>query len=207
MQIAGFLGASSTVDLNQWLFRTAKAWHPSVQPRFEDCIVRSRNKASVILATFLVGIMPVTAAAQAVSFSSLEGHSIISDYHEISETRRFGPIQRRWRDRIYFSSRGRIFHKLNVTNTLRPGDYSREFVSSESGESDGRGAPFRWAGDGLTREWTNQFGLRMRQSVTISPTGGGYACRMAIERSGANIGYTRVTQQSCRVIKGNALGS
>lgn len=169
--------------------------------------MRYRNTASVIFASFLVGNLPVPAFSQAVSFSALEGHSIISDYHEISETRRFGPIQRQWRDRIYFSSRGRIFHKINVTNSLRPEDFSREFVSSEAGESEGRGAPFRWVGDGLTREWTNQRGVRLRQSVTINPAGSSYSCRMTIERSGASSGHTRVTQQSCRVIKGNALSS
>lgn len=143
------------------------------------------------------------AVAQTSSFGALEGHSIISTYAEEISSRRMGTFEIVWHDTIYFSTKGRIFHRISQENS-RKGDSRRDIVGDEGGRNDGQGTAFRWVGNGVTREWINPRGVRIRQSIQISPAGGGYACRASIERRGRG-GQARVVQESCRVLAGNAL--
>jgi hypothetical protein len=146
------------------------------------------------------------AASQTLRFADLEGYSIAADYQEMVTTRRSGSFQQTWSDRIYFSTKGRIFHRFSRQSTRPEYARSRESVSDEEGQGDGHGVSYHWTGSGIAREWTNRRGNRIRQSITITPTSNGYVCQISVERF-AGRGTTISLGQTCQVIKGNILAA
>lgn len=149
-------------------------------------------------------MLSTTSSAQGLRFSDLEGHSVISEYTEEVMTRRYGAYRATWSDRICFSTKGRIFHRFNRQASIPEMDRDAENVSDGDRRVEGRGAAFRFAGDGIVREWTNRRGIQIRQSISISPTGGGFGCQVTIVRSHIR-GSAYPIGQSCRVVKGNVL--
>lgn len=157
----------------------------------------------VALAVLLAAGSP--ALAQSVSFPGLEGHSIVARYDEAITTRRGEVFRYQWNDRVYFSTKGRIFHRFSVDGD-RPGRArTYEAVGDEQGVGDGRMAKYRWTGSGITRQWRNPRGVTLRQTIDISATAGGYACRMAVERISGSRGSATPVGQTCRVVRGNAV--
>jgi len=162
-----------------------------------------------MIGRLLVGLLAAatlstTSSAQTLRFNDLEGHSVVSEYTEEVMTRRFGPYRATWKDRVYFSTKGRIFHRFNRQSSIPGMDRHAENVSDDEGRIEGRGAAFRWTGDGIVREWTNPRGIHIRQSISISPSGAGFSCRLSVERS-TRRGRAYPISQLCRVIKGNVL--
>ena len=141
--------------------------------------------------------------AQAQGLRNLEGHSIIVDYREQIVTPR-GSFQVTWGDRIYISTKGRIFHRFNTQSTNPNFGGSFETVGDEAGRGDDRRAKFVWTGQGISRQWTNRRGVTLRQTISITPTGSGYSCHMTIDRFGAR-GMITPLGQTCRVVSGNVL--
>lgn len=144
------------------------------------------------------------ANSQTVQFSALEGHSIISDYEEKILSRRSGSFSNKWHDELYFSTKGRIFHRFSMDNGRRGDHRNRDSVSEEDGSNDGQGAAFRWIGNGVMREWTNRRGIRLRQTILVYPSANGYSCKASVERNG-RAGNARVLRENCRVVSGNVL--
>lgn len=160
-----------------------------------------------IVIGIVVAIFPVNIAwSQDTLFRNLEGHSIISNYQEEITSRKGDVFQIDWRDTLYISTKGRIFHRFSQTNTKRGFDKNLDNVSDEGGRSEGKGAGFRWAGDGLVRQWTNRTGVKIRQSIHILLVGDGFACKASIERNGGK-GRVRVVRDDCRVVAGNSLAN
>lgn len=155
----------------------------------------------------VVAIFPINLAfSQDARFRNLEGHSIVSDYQEEVTSRKGDVFQIDWKDTLYISTKGRIFHRFSQTNTKRGFDKNVDSVSDEGGRSEGKGASFRWTGNGLVRQWTNRTGVKIRQSIHISPAGDGFACKASIERAGGK-GRIRVVRDDCRVVAGNSLAN
>lgn len=142
--------------------------------------------------------------AQTPGFSALEGRSIVSDYEEEILSKRSGSFNNKWHDELYFSTKGRIFHRLSMDNGRRGDHRNRDSVSEEDGSNDGQGAAFRWIGNGVMREWTNRRGIRLRQSILVYPSADGYSCKASVERNGRS-GNARVIRENCRVVLGNVL--
>jgi len=155
---------------------------------------------SVALTFFLLLSPP--AAAQNSMFGGLEGHSIISDYEE-ELLNSSGLVSRFvWRDVLYFSTKGRIFHR-SVQHGYRH-NYRNEVVGDGASRGFSNGV-FRWDGSGVVREWfNNRIGTKFRQSISITSGARGAACRTAVQRLGGTTVAT-VVRENCRVIKGNAL--
>jgi hypothetical protein len=145
------------------------------------------------------------AAAPDALFNALEGHSIVADLHESLMTGRGETFENRWRDRVYISTKGRIFHRFDSKST-RPGVGGvREFVGEADGSGEGRGAKYVWTSNGLSRQWVNRRGTTLRQSIFISRSGDGFSCSMRIERLAGGQPRTIDARQSCRVFRGNVL--
>ena len=163
-----------------------------------------RSSLVCLLACLPAATIPSNVIAQSHGMKALEGHSIAVDYQEQVTTRRGQVTQETWRDRIYFSTKGRIFHRFD-RQSPRP-DRSRNFetVGDEAGRGDDRRAKFVWTGQGITRQWTNRRGVTLKQTITITPTSNGYSCHMSVSRSG-NRGTITPLGQSCRVVSGNIL--
>jgi hypothetical protein len=137
------------------------------------------------------------ALAQAVSLDALKGHSVLLSHHERVHRRNGEVFEVSWNDRIYVSSEGRIFHRVDRRST-RPGrGAQREVV----GEAEGGGRRFRWTGQGLVRAWTNREGRQIGQTVQFSSTGSGLGCAMSVSRQGR--AYVQTISSSCRVVRGN----
>jgi hypothetical protein len=132
------------------------------------------------------------APAQGLSFANLEGHSIIAEYQEVIVPPRGPSIQQTWRDRVYFSTKGRIFHSFALQSSLPQNSGVFEAVGDQEGAGAGPRSKYTWTGQGIARQWT------------IAPTGGGYGCRMTVERLSAFGGATPLGQ-SCQVVRGNVL--
>ena len=81
---------------------------------------------------------------------------------------------------------------------------SFETMGDETGRGADRRAKYGWTGQGISRQWTNPFGVTLRQTIAITPTGQGYACQMEIIRAGHRATFTPLGQ-TCRVVNGNIL--
>ena len=139
-----------------------------------------------------------SALAQAVSPAELQGHSVIVDYQEMLHGGQ-GARLVAFNDRVYISTKGRIFHRLDRRGGL-DGGRSREAVS-EGGSV--RGGRFQWDGQGrLVRAGRNLRGDPVPITITFERSGGGFTCAFHVDRS-----YIRASQQvvrnSCQVVAGN----
>lgn len=155
----------------------------------------------------LISVLMISSSglsAQTLRFSDFEGYSVVAEYEEEVVTRRRGSFRATWRDRVYFSTKGRIFHRFQRQDSRPNRDRDVENVGDEDGLSEDKKSVFRWSGDGITREWTNNRGIRIRQSIAISRSGDGFACRVSIDRSSIR-GSVVPIGRSCRVFKGNVL--
>ncbi|HEV7339244.1 MAG TPA: hypothetical protein VGO06_24980 [Bosea sp. (in: a-proteobacteria)] len=141
------------------------------------------------------------ARAQALGQEALAGYSIASHYEEVLEFPNGNFVRQIWRDRLYFSTKGRIFHKFALESGHPASDRAFEAISGEGG-----GGGFRWVGNGVSRPWRSPRGGTGTQSFHISAQAGGYSCRMSLERLGMRL-TARPVSQSCRVTKGNILAS
>jgi len=158
----------------------------------------------IALLLFAAPLTGSHSGAQALTMADLEGHSVILDFEEIVTTGRGEPFQQRWQNRVYFSTKGRIFDQFNRSSPRSGQSRSWEAVGDEEGFGEGRAPKFVWNGQGVTRQWANRRGHTRRQTITITPSGNGYSCYMTLERSGGR-GFSHVVDQSCRVVRGNAV--
>jgi hypothetical protein len=140
--------------------------------------------------------------AQGSLQSSLQGHSIIANLSEVVMSRRRGTASLNWTTTVYISEKSRIFAR----HDLKSNDPSRTKLREVSPEDDGAGGrvQFRWAGNGLSRQWVNRNGNTIQQTIAISVTPSGFACRLSVSRAR---GRVQVLSHSCRVVKGNAVAS
>ncbi len=141
------------------------------------------------------------ARAQAPNLEALAGYSITSQYEEILQFPNGNSVRQVWRDRVYFSTKGRIFHKFTLESESPGLDRAFETVSGETGSGG-----FRWVGDGVTRPWRSPRGGTGSHSFHLSGSAGGFACRMSLERFGMRL-TARPVSQSCKVMKGNVLAT
>lgn len=144
--------------------------------------------------------------SQTSSFAGLGGHSISAEYKEEVMTGRAGSFRLVWREQVYFSTKGRIFHRSDRRSSRPDFERQSENISDPDGQGDGREAKFRWVSDGIVREFTTPRGIHIRHSIAISRSGGGFTCRVTIERSASR--FTPSADelgQSCRVVKGNII--
>ena len=147
---------------------------------------------------------PSAALSQYHGMQALEGHSIVVNFQEQVTSRRGKSFQAVWRDRVYFSTKGRIFHRFDRQNQRPDRSRNYELVGDEAGQGDDRRAKFAWTGQGITRQWVNRRGVTLQQTIAITPTGSGYSCQMTVSRSG-NRGTSTPLGQTCRVVSGNVL--
>jgi hypothetical protein len=159
-----------------------------------------RTRCRVLTAAVLIGSAS-PALSQDALFSALQGHSIIVDYQEVGFTPR-GPWEARWRDRVYISTQGRIFHRPDVFSTVPRTGGVNELVGEAGGTGSG-GRTLVWTGNELTRQWVNRRGVTLRQTITIRRAEGGFVCAMAVERLSGARGPPPETRQTCRVVRGN----
>jgi hypothetical protein len=141
------------------------------------------------------------ALAQDSLFAALEGHSVIVDLREEVATPR-GTFEFLWRDRVYISTKGRIFHRFDVRSTHPILHGQRELVSDGG---PGRGGKYIWTGNALTRQWVNKIGVLVRQTIAISRSQSGFTCHMTVERPAGGRGQVIDRGQTCRVVRGNVL--
>jgi hypothetical protein len=142
---------------------------------------------------------PTAGLAQDVTFASLQGRSIVVEYREHIRNRRGEDMSAVWKDLVYFSGKGHIFHKMDMSGPH--GAKEKYGIGDESGAGEG-GPAFRWDGHGITRSWTNPRGIRLRQTIDIFRTASGFGCRMSIQRTNSRATVT-VAGQTCRVVNGN----
>ncbi len=69
----------------------------------------------------LMAAMQTPAIGQSAGFAALEGKSISVDYREQITTPRGQVLRQTWRDRIYISTKGRIFHRFDLQSSM-PGN-------------------------------------------------------------------------------------
>ena len=163
-----------------------------------------RSNLACLLAGLAAIVSPGIALAQSPGMKALEGHSISVDYQEQVTNRRGESWTDVWRDRIYISTKGRIFHRFDRQSPRSDRNRNFETVGDEAGRGDDRRAKFVWTGQGISRQWTNQRGVVLRQTITVMPTGSGHSCHMTVTRSG-NRGTVTPLGQTCRVVSGNIL--
>jgi len=144
------------------------------------------------------------AFAQPADLSKLRGNSIIAEYEETITSRRGAEFRQTWRDRIYISTLGRIFHKFDRQSS-RPGR-NRDFeaLSDTSTPGSPRDRKYQWSKEGLSRQWISRRGTPVRQSIIFSQDSEGLKCRMLIDYGSARW-FSRPVWQSCRVVNGNIL--
>lgn len=140
------------------------------------------------------------AKAQPLTLEALSGYSIVSRHEEILDFPNGRSVRQVWNDRVYFSTKGRIFHKFNLDSDHAASGRALEMIGGEQGKL----GTFRWGGDGITRQWRNPRGGVGHQSFHITGRGGIYACRLSLERVGMML-TARPISQRCTVVKGNAL--
>jgi hypothetical protein len=142
------------------------------------------------------------AHAQGSLQAGLKGHSIIANLSEVVMSRRRGTASLNWSTIVYISEKARIFARHDVKSSDPSRQKFREI--SPEGEGSGGNVQFQWTGAGLARQWVNRNGNTVRQTISISATPSGYACRLSVSRAR---GRVQVMSQSCRVVKGNAVAS
>jgi hypothetical protein len=147
----------------------------------------------------LMAAMQTPAIGQSAGFAALEGKSISVDYREQITTPRGQVLRQTWRDRIYISTKGRIFHRFDLQSSMPGNTRTFETFGDESGRGAERRARYVWTGQGISRQRTNRRGVALRQTITIVPTGTGYSCQMTLERS-SNATPVSPLGQSCRVL-------
>lgn len=157
--------------------------------------------AALIFAT-AGAVLASRAHAQGSMQTSLQGHSIIANLSEVVMSRRRGTASLNWSTAVYISEKSRIFARHDVSSS----DPSRQQFREVSPDNEGTGgsAQFRWTGSGLSRQWVNRNGNTIRQTISISVTPSGYACRLSMSRAR---GHAQTVSQRCRVVKGNAVAS
>jgi hypothetical protein len=139
--------------------------------------------------------------AQSLMLDALKGHSIIVDYRELVESRRRGTFRWHWRDRIYVSDKGRIFHRFDAIGDRRNSLY--EMVGDETGGTEDNRTKFTWDGSSFVRQWTRRSnGLAIRQTIHVFRTGSGLGCQMNVQRLGGR-GRVTIEGSSCNVVTGN----
>lgn len=160
-------------------------------------------RGSVTLLAVLAA--PISASSQIISFPDLAGHSISIEYVE-GVSNNGGPfVSYVWLDKIYISTKGRLFHSSKQQSALRSSDYNHESVSELAGSDPLQSGKFRWSEHGLVREWIRGR-IRIRYSVVVSRTRSGFSCRAVIERFGAGF-ESRTIRESCRITRGNILAT
>ncbi|MGN6096016.1 MAG: hypothetical protein ACTHP8_07230 [Bosea sp. (in: a-proteobacteria)] len=154
--------------------------------------------------TLLATLFTAAAAySQDVVLSDLSGHSISIDYVE-GLSNNGGPfVSYFWSDRIYVSTKGRLFHSTKQKSALRNSGYSHEAVSELVGPDPSQSGKLLWSEQGLVREWIRGR-ARIRYAILLSRTKSGFACRAVIERFSAGV-ESRTVRESCRVTRGNIL--
>jgi hypothetical protein len=150
----------------------------------------------------LIGISLLAAApaalAQSDTFEALKGNSIVLDYRERVMGPRGGSFPVFWKDRIYVSTEGRIFHRMDTQSRNPRAIGQQELVGGQQAHA------MAWTGGALVRSFVNpKTGVRIRQVVTVTGSVGNLACSMSLERSGAPGFQYAVEQNGCQVIAGN----
>lgn len=140
--------------------------------------------------------------AQDGLFARLQGHSITVNYAEVLTFPNGFSFQRSITERIYISTKGRIFQKTLVDSTA-----PRDNRQSETfGEATGGGRNFTWTGSGLFRRGRRPNGVVFTETIPVTPTaGGGFSCRYILERFGSRAAVSG-QRHSCRVSRGNLFG-
>jgi hypothetical protein len=134
----------------------------------------------------------------AYDLMQLGGKSIRSVY--VEELSGSPPLRVIYRDDLYISSQGRIFHHFRVEGNSELVRGGRDAVSGESGS-----LPFVLNGNMLSRSWVNpKTGRQLRETIVLSGTEPGAPCRVRVERF-PPLTYS-VLSQSCSVLKGNIVG-
>lgn len=142
--------------------------------------------------------MPGTAVGQSDLQTQLKGHSIVMQYTEVVHGRR-RTENIVWNQKIYISSRGRLFVRVDVDGKRRT---TRHEITPGS-DSSGGATPFGWTQNGLARAWRDRRGRMVRQTIEITRSGSGFTCRATITRAAFASG---AGHQVCAVVVGNPLG-
>lgn len=158
-----------------------------------------RGRRSLVLAAALSAT--AGASAQGLNPADLEGYSITIQYTEGVSYNGAPSVPYFWDDKIYISTKGRIFHTTKQQSSLRSSDYSKDTVSETVSADFSNAGKFRWTESGIVRGWfRNKF--RIQYSIYIDRTRSGFTCRALIERFGYGV-QTQQIRQSCRVVRGN----
>jgi hypothetical protein len=156
----------------------------------------ARTPAALIFPVLLLVTAP--ASAQSTTFQALRGNSIVLDYRERVTGPRGGSFPVFWRDRIYVSTEGRIFHKMDTRSQNPRATGQQELVGGQQGNA------MVWNGSAFVRSFINpKTGVRIRQVVTVSGSGNNAVCSMSLERSGAPGFQYAMEHNGCQVIAGN----
>lgn len=152
------------------------------------------------IAICLTTLLAACTNAAALDLRDLEGKSIVATYTEqVSGPR--GTFRSVWRDKIYVSTKGRIFQKFNFTSESgRMYGVAQENVSGETRRA------FRFNGSGLERTFANpRTGIQIRYAIEFSGAAIGAPCHISISRSGGWLQFSELGQ-SCVIVQGNILG-
>lgn len=114
------------------------------------------------------------ALAQSLTPSELEGHSIVAEFVENVTTGRGESFGITWHDQVYFSTKGRILHRMNVTDS-RPNKSRFGEAISDATRDMGQGVKYQWSGSGITRQWYNGRGLPFQQTISIARAQDGFS--------------------------------
>jgi len=159
-------------------------------------MLANRSKQCKALPWIAVAAFGWVSAVHAVELSDLYGKSIETRIVEPMSRRR-GPGQQYWHDRIYVSDRGRIFHKFEFSAS----DSDRDRIH-EIGPDGATGSTLRWSSGALTRTWKNGRGRTLMQSIVFYGTPGNLSCQAMLARIGRS---SRTTSSTCTIRDGNIL--
>jgi hypothetical protein len=132
-------------------------------------------------------------------FEALKGKSIVIDYRESFSGPRgsFGVV---WRDRIYVSTEGRIFHKVDARSNNPRASGESELVAKGGG---GERGTTTWDGTALVRNFRNpRTGNVGRQTIRVSGSGASLSCSVSFKRFNLRQ-QGMVEHNSCQVVPGN----
>jgi hypothetical protein len=154
------------------------------------------------LATVAIALSASGAAAQGVTLDQLKERSIVVAYTETVNTPQ-GSYSQTWRESVYVSSLGRVFHRSNLASTRAGSSRSFDAVGDQGGAGEGSIRKFAWTGNGFSRQWTNpRNGTMLRQTIVVAGSGGRFSCHMTVERLNRPA-VSAAHGQSCRVTTGN----
>lgn len=152
----------------------------------------------------ILGVL-LTSAAQAETFESLEGKSIVYVFREKISWANGNVSDNTWSGKVYLSPTGHVFFRHHGSshfgnNRSESNETSFDTEGDRDGNGNGRRTNYRWDGNGFSRTWT-QKGTQITQAITVE----GGACSSSIQRNpfpGTVLGQSG----SCRIVAGNALG-